>query len=176
MLIQKLRHIGLNNKMSNYASYLLIIWLSVFLQKVWAFETTKDCQVHLHPEILNNTLDTPDLIEGLDWSNPTETLSIIDGPCTVIWRGYGDTSFQLYEGVEPEASNVYFFYISEAYESPSKYRINFNGHRDFTHAQWFITEDAVFRLADRRGCFEDSKIQICINPVKSVEELTSENR
>lgn len=136
------------------------------------------CQIMIKQPIINGTpFNNPDsseevnleaLAKSYGWSS-TPPFELYNGECAItnpmdFLNGQSAIIHALPDQEDIADTAHYFFYMRRNSEGPDiTYSISWNGYKGYTHAQWFLTEDAQMKhLANGLYCITDKKLDLCL--------------
>ena len=136
------------------------------------------CQIMIKQPIINGTpFDNPDsseeensagLAKSYGWSSPPP-FELYNGECAItkpmdFLNGHSAIIHALPDQQGIADTEHYFFYIRRNSDGPDiTFSISWNGYKGYTHAQWFLTEDAEMKhLANGSYCITDKKLDLCL--------------
>ena len=124
------------------------------------------CKAIIHPALV----DKP-RIEGqevdfsnLDWSYRDLPLVALEGDCSMSRNEVDTFISDETKTMIVSSSNYqnygYFFYVGHCGEQ--SFCISWNGDKKSRHAQWIITENAKLKVLSGQYCFQDPRVNLCI--------------
>ena len=136
------------------------------------------CQIKIKPPIIKDTpYDYPDrtddenlagLAKSMGW-NSAPPFELYNGDCAItnpmeFLSGNAAIIHALPHQEDIADTEHYFFYIRRFNDGADiTYSISWNGYKVYTHAQWFLTEEAEMnRLSNGYYCLTDKKIDLCL--------------
>lgn len=145
---------------------------------LFAIKSEMKCQITIKPSIINGTPydhsnhtkaeNLANLVKRFRWNN-VPPFKLYKGDCSItnpmdFLKGHAAIIHATPEQEEIGKLEHYFFYLKRRKDYPKiRYSINWNGYIGYTHAQWFITENAILnRQPNGFYCIDDKKIELCL--------------